>query len=125
MSAARRTPSCEALYSVEADVIGCVAMDEKDPESDTFHPDAILPDGSLVGRRRRGDQEAIALLRPVKDDESVPIEDEIVRLRRGADKGVMTVEQVVRSKGPARVASRSYRRNYDSIFGARHSHAVN
>ena len=106
-------------------MIGCVAMDEKDPESDTFHPDAMLPDGSLVGRRRRGSQESIALLRPVKDDESVPVEDEIVRLRRGTDTNEVRVVPVSRPREPARIASRSYRSNYDSIFGARQSHAVN
>jgi len=99
-------------------------MDEKDPESDTFYPEAMLPDGSLVGTRRRGKQESTALLRPVKDDETLPADDEIIRLRRGNDKGEMKVETVSK-KGPARVASPSYRSNYDSIFGAKQSHAVN
>jgi len=101
-------------------------MDKKEPYTDTFHPDAILPDGGVLGRRRRGNEESLILLKPVSADAHPADEDEIVRLRCSSNKGEMKVESLGKAgKGPAKYATRSYRTNYDSIFGAKQPHAVN
>lgn len=98
--------------------------DEKDQPSDTFHLDARLPDGSIFGRRRRGEDEAFAVLTPIKDDERLTEDHEIVRLSRGRTDCELNVESLGRGKGPAKVNSRKYRSNYDSIFGAKKKPAI-
>lgn len=100
-------------------------MDEKDPNWDTFHPEGILPDGGVLGRRRRGDQEVLTCLKPVRADDPPTADDEVVRLRRGSRDGEMRVESLGKgNKGPAKFTTPKYRNNYDGIFGAKHQPAV-
>jgi hypothetical protein len=99
-------------------------MDEKDRPSDTFHCESCLPDGSILGTRRRGNDESGAIFKPLKDGSPITEDQEIVRVSPGRTTCELIVESLRPAKGPAKFTTKSYRRNYDGIFGARPNQAI-
>lgn len=71
--------------------------------------------------RRRDDRIEVGECRPLK--EGCPIQGEVVRLRqRSEHERLFDVEVVLEAPargGPAQVATESYRKNWDAIFGER------
>ena len=101
-------------------------MSDRDPDSDTFYPLGVIGEGVLVGRRICGDRETFVRIEPLPQGVPLAEGEEVVRLHRGRAAGELRVESLgMSTKGPAKYNSRSYRKNYDSIFGAKHKPAVN
>jgi hypothetical protein len=101
----------------------------------------ITPDGAVHVIRRRGDKLEAGALAPLR--EGAPISGEVVSLRPRANCPVLCDVDVLytpptttaaadkaaalpsRRKGPAQVASDTYRDNWDSIWSAKKSDALN
>lgn len=98
-------------------------MDDKTPEV-TFHPDVALPDGAVIGRRRSGNEERLAVLKPLKEGAPLSGDEEIVRLKRGRG-GEIVMESRGKVKGPGKFTTQAYRSNYDAIFGGKRDQGLN
>jgi hypothetical protein len=104
-------------------------MDGSPPENPKPHEDVVLllgrtDEGHLRGVRRRGDEVALAELRPMKEGQPLN-EGDVVSLRQRAESPILWDVEVHYSppavaqthKGPARVTSARYREGWDAIFG--------
>jgi hypothetical protein len=85
---------------------------------DVVVPRARTDDGEGVKVVRLRDR-AIELgeVRPLRDGRAIPESAEVVSLTPRDDAPAWNVEVVVARRGPAQVASRSYRDNWDATFG--------
>ena len=101
----------------------------------------VTPDGAVHVIRRRGDQLEAGALQPLR--EGVPIQGEVVSLRPRESFPLLCDVEVLytpppatasttkpaarpaRRKGPAQVATDDYRDNWDSIWSAKKTDALN
>jgi hypothetical protein len=111
------------------------------PSGDVALVHRITPDGAVHVIRRRGDRLEAGALAPLR--EGAPITGEVVSLRPRANWPVLCDVDVLytppaaappadkpaaaptRRKGPAQVATDKYRDNWDSIWSAKKSGALN
>lgn len=96
-------------------------MDKKEQPSDTFHVDVRLPDGTMFGQRHRDGAASLTVLRPAKEGRPMPSDHEFVRVTRGTCERELKLESLNAAKGPAKVTTRAYRDNYETVFGAKRS----
>jgi len=87
-------------------------------ERDEFHLKAVTPAG-VIGTRKRGNEETLGILCPVTEGQPLMPGAEIVTSKRRDDnEEVLDLQTVYATphKGPAKVTTPGYRKNYDRIF---------
>jgi len=95
-------------------------------EKDEFHLKAMTPAGA-VGVRKRGNEETLGILCPLTEGQPLLPGAELVRGKKRDNGEVLDLKPLyaVPRKGPAKVATPSYRKNYDSIFHSSRDKTLN
>lgn len=100
----------------------------KKHERDEFHLHSVTPVGAF-GVRKRGDDETPAILAPVAEGEEDLSGVELVHCTRRPNEPIIDLRPAyATTKGPAQVATDTYRKSYDRIFGkpkSRSDHDLN
>jgi hypothetical protein len=90
----------------------------KKHERDEFHLHAITPAGAFGIRKRGEDEETPGILAPSEDGRPFPPGAEVVQGRQRPGEPIYDLRPVyATTKGPAQVATDTYRKSYDRIFG--------
>ena len=87
-------------------------------KKDTFQIEGVGPDGSLYGTRRHNGKETPSVVRVIEEGRPLMPGGELMEAthRRGSNElELRPMEEV--SKGPAKVTSSAYRKNFDKVFG--------